>query len=79
MRYNNIHLMHAGEGNMNTLSYFLKPHAINVLLYRMKPRKHIHVHVKYCWQTYSKSIGTLSQTFKNHCNGRLQVMRSECL
>ena len=26
-----------------------------------------------------KSIGTLSQTFKKHCNGRLQVMRSECL
>jgi hypothetical protein len=30
----------------------------------MKPRKHIHV--KYCWQTYFKSIGTLSQTFKNY-------------
>jgi hypothetical protein len=42
------------EGNMilvsELISYFLKPHAINVLLYRMKPRKHIHV--KYCWQTY---------------------------
>jgi hypothetical protein len=37
---------------------------MHVLLYRMKPRKHIHV--KYCWQTYFKSIGKLSQTFKNH-------------
>ena len=58
-------------------SYFLNLHAINVLLYRMKPRKHIHV--KYCWQTYFKFIGTLSQTFKNHRNGLLQVMHSECL
>jgi hypothetical protein len=33
---------------------------MNVLLYRMKQRKHIYV--KYCWQTY----GTLSQIFKNH-------------
>jgi hypothetical protein len=85
MRYNNIHLLHAGEGNMKTyspksiifpsprgiwyswvnkFSYFLYQHAINVLLCRMKPRKHIYV--KYCWQTYFKSIGTLSQIFKNH-------------
>jgi hypothetical protein len=49
---------------VNKFSYFLNSHAINVLLYRMKPRKHIHV--KYCWQTYFKSIGTLSQTFKKH-------------
>jgi hypothetical protein len=35
---------------VNKFSYFLNPHAINVLLYRMKPRKHIHV--KYCWQAY---------------------------
>ena len=55
--------------------YSLNPHAINVLLYRMKPRKHIHV--KYCWQTYFKSIGALSQTFKNHIHNK--VMRSECL
>ena len=27
---------------VNKFSYFLNPHAINVLLYRMKPRKHIH-------------------------------------
>jgi hypothetical protein len=47
-------------------SYFLYPHVINVLLYRMKPRKHIYRYIKYCWQTYFKSIGTLSQTFKNH-------------
>ena len=101
----NIHLLHAGEGNnkiyspksiifplgqhprgiwyswVNKFSYFLNPHAINVLLYRMKPRKH--THVKYCWQAYFKSIGTLSQTSKNHfhnnCNGRLQVMYSKCL
>jgi hypothetical protein len=44
---------------VNTFSYFLNLHAINVLLYQMKLRKHIHV--KYC---YFKSIGTLSQTFK---------------
>jgi hypothetical protein len=57
---------------VNKFSYFLNPHAINVLLYRMKPKKHIHV--KYCWQTYFKSIGTLSQTFKNHIHNK--VMRS---
>jgi hypothetical protein len=45
---------------VNTFSYFLNPHAMNVLLYRMKPRKHIHV--KYRWQTNFKSIGTLSQS-----------------
>jgi hypothetical protein len=44
---------------VNNISYFL-----NVLLYQMKPRKHIYV--KYCWEIYSKSIGTLSQIFKNH-------------
>jgi hypothetical protein len=54
---------------VNKFSYFLNPHAINVLLYRMKPRKHIHV--KYCWQTYFKSIGTLSQTFKNHIHNNI--------
>jgi hypothetical protein len=54
---------------VNKFSYFLNPHAINVLLYRMKPRKHIHV--KYCWQTYIKSIGTLSQTFKNHIHNNI--------
>jgi hypothetical protein len=42
---------------------------IHVLLYRMKPRKHIHV--KYCWQTYFKSIGKLSQTFKNHIHNNI--------
>ena len=46
---------------VNQFSYFLNLHAINVLLYQMKLRKHIHV--KYC---YFKSIGTLSQTFKKH-------------
>ena len=45
-------------------SYFLNLHAINVLFYRMKPRKHMHV--QYWWQAYVKFIGTLSQTFKNH-------------
>jgi hypothetical protein len=53
---------------MNKCSYFLNPHAINVLLYRIKPRKHIHV--TYCWQTYFKSIATLSQTFKNHIHNK---------
>ena len=70
LKYNNIHLLHTGEGIwyswVNKCSYFLYPHAINVLLYRMKPRKHIYLYVKYCWQTYFKSIGTLSQIFKNH-------------
>jgi hypothetical protein len=32
----------------NTFSYFLNLHAINVLLYRMKPRKHIHVKAIFC-------------------------------
>ena len=54
---------------VNTFSYFLNPHAMNVLLYRMKPRKHIHVN--YCWQTYFKFIGTLSQTFKNHIHNNI--------
>jgi hypothetical protein len=56
---------------VNKFSYFLNPHAMNVLLYRMKPRKHIHV--KYCWQAYFKSIGTLSQTFKNHIHNKWYV------
>ena len=60
-----IYSLHAGEGNMNKFSYFLYPHAINVLLYRMNLGKHIYRYVKYCWQTYFKSIGTLSQIFKN--------------
>jgi hypothetical protein len=52
------------------VSYFPRAtHAIYALLYRMKPRKHIHV--KYCWQTYFKSIGTLSQTFKNHIHNNI--------
>ena len=59
---------------VNKFSYFLTPHAINVLLYRMKPRKHIHVHVKYCWQTYFKSIGTLSQTIKNHMHNNITTV-----
>ena len=54
---------------VNKFSYFLNPRAINVLLYRMKARKQIHV--KYCWQTYFKSIGTLSQTFKNHIQNNM--------
>ena len=33
---------------VNKFSYFLNQHAINVLLYRMKLRNHIHV--QYCWQ-----------------------------
>ena len=49
---------------VNTFSYFLYPPAINVLSYRMKPRKHIYV--KYCRETYFKSIRMLSQIFKNH-------------
>ena len=46
-------------------SVSINSHPDNIyLVYRMKPKKHIHV--KYSWQTYFKSIGTLSQTFKNH-------------
>jgi hypothetical protein len=41
------------EGNMilvgEKCSCFLYPHAINVLLYRMKP---VYRYVKYCWQAY---------------------------
>ena len=79
MTCNILHWLHAGGGNIwkwrqhpsgiwyswvNTFSYFLYPPAINVLSYRMKPRKHIYV--KYCWEAYFKSIGMLSQIFKNH-------------
>ena len=59
---------------VNKFSYFLNPHAINVLLYRMKPIKHIPVHVKYCWQAYYKSIGSLSQTFKNHIHNNIVMV-----
>jgi hypothetical protein len=52
-------------------SYFLNLHAINVLSYRMKQRKHIHV--EYCWQTYFKSIEMLSQTFKNHIHNNKEI------
>jgi hypothetical protein len=44
---------------------------------RMILRKKLQKHVKYCWQTYFKSIGALSQTFKNHIHNK--VMRSESL
>jgi hypothetical protein len=49
---------------VNTFSYFLNPYSINVLLYRMKPRKHIYL--KYCWQAILNIIwqivhGTSSQ------------------
>ena len=49
---------------VNKFSYFLNPRAMNVLLYRMKAKKHIHV-------KYFKSIGTLSQTFKNHIQNNM--------
>jgi hypothetical protein len=58
---------------MNKFSYLLNPHAIHVLLYRMKPRKHIHV--TYCWQTHFKSIATLSQTFKNHIHNNIVTVK----
>ena len=62
--YNIIHLLHAGEGNMKMYSYksitFPEGNVrgeydargwihFHVSLYWMKPRKHIHVYVKYCW------------------------------
>ena len=56
---------------VKNFSYFLNPHAMNILLYRMQPRKHIHL--KYCWQAYFKSIGTLSQTFKNHIHNNKEI------
>ena len=62
---------------VNKYSYFLNLHAINDLLYWMNPRKHIHV--KYCWQTYFKSIGTLSQTFKNHIHNIVTVSCKWCV
>jgi hypothetical protein len=37
----------------------------------MKPIKHIHI--KYYWQTYFKSIGALSQTFKNHIYNNKEI------
>ena len=49
---------------INKFLNFLYPHAITILLYRMKPRTHIYA--RYCWQAYFKSIGTLSRIFKNH-------------
>ena len=52
---------------------FPVPACNTYLIYRMKPRTHIYV--KYCWQAYFKSIGTLSRIFKNH----MQIMRSDCL
>ena len=54
---------------VNKFSYFLNPYTINVLLYRMKPRKHIHV--KYCWKAYLehclrhlKTTSTTSDAFR---------------
>ena len=54
---------------VNKFSYFLNPHAINVLLYRMKPRKHITC--KILLANIYKSIRTLSQTFKNQFHNKL--------
>jgi hypothetical protein len=89
---------HIMTSQMKTITSVLKastdiitsmiPHiliTINRLIWlEMKPRKQIHV--KYCWQTYYKSIGTLSQTFKNHIHNNKEiqnqyprVMCSECL
>jgi hypothetical protein len=76
----NIHLLHAGEGNTKMYSpkstrgwlnfHISWTHMLWMfLLYRMKPRKHMHV--EYCWQTYFKSIGTLSQTLKNHIHNNI--------
>jgi hypothetical protein len=47
---------------VNTFSYFLNSHAINVLLYRMKPRKHIHV--KYC-PPLRKPRGFFPQSYRS--------------
>jgi hypothetical protein len=60
-----IHLLHAGEGNSWTrmlwMFYYTEWNQENTYI----------VHVKYCWQTYFKSIGTLSQTFKNHIHNNI--------
>jgi hypothetical protein len=54
---------------VNKFSYFLNPHAINVLLYRMKPRKHIYVkkHIlsplERCLR-HSKTTSTTSDAFR---------------
>ena len=82
IEWNNIHLLHVGEGNMKIyspksiifpkgkkFSYFLNLHAINVLLYRMKPRKHIYVkkHIlsplERCLR-HSKTTSTTSDAFR---------------
>ena len=52
-------------------SISVNSHPDSNLLYRMKPRKHIHV--KYCCQAYFKSIGTLSQTFKNNIHNNKEI------
>ena len=60
-----IHLLHAGEGNswtrMLCMFYYSEWNQENTYI----------VHVKYCWKTYFKSIGTLSQTFKNHIHNNI--------
>jgi hypothetical protein len=35
--------------------------------------EYIFIFVKYYWQTYFKSIGTLSQTFKNHIHNNKEI------
>ena len=60
---------------VNTFSYFLYPHAMTILLYRMKPRAH--KYVKYCGQAYFKSIGTLCRIFKNQMSIASDVFPSK--
>ena len=55
---------------VNTFSYFLKPACYECFIIPNETKK-THIHVKYCWQAYSKSIGTLSHTFKNHIHNSI--------
>ena len=59
---------------VNKFSYFLNnTHAIDRCFIILNKTKKTHIHVKYCWKTYFTSIGTLSQTFKNHIHNKCCV------
>jgi hypothetical protein len=93
MECNNIHLLHAAEGNMKIYSpksiifpegnargkydtrgwinfIFSEPACYKCFIIPNETKK-THTHVNYCWQTYFKSIGTLSQTFKHHIHNNI--------
>ena len=62
------------EGNMILVGeyIFIFPETRMLwMFYYTEWNKKKHIHVKYCWQAYSKSIGTLSHTFKNHIHNSI--------